>query len=92
MSRRANAERVVVFDSLDLAEAKTKPVSELLGKLGIGSALFVLPEANSNVEKSARNIPYVKVLSQEGLNVEDILRHEHLVLTTATVEKLQERL
>ena len=50
MSRRANAERVVVFDSLDLAEAKTKPVSELLGKLGIGSALFVLPEANSNVE------------------------------------------
>ena len=92
LSRRANAQRVVVFDSLDLAEAKTKPVADLLGKLGIGSALVVLPEANSNVEKSARNIPYVKVLSQEGLNVEDILRHEHLVLTTATVEKLQERL
>ena len=92
MSRRAGADRVVVFDSLELAEAKTKPVAELLGKMGISSALFVLPEANQNVERSARNIPYIKVLSQEGINVEDVLRHEHLVLTTAAVEKLQERL
>ena len=44
------------------------------------------------MERSARNIPYIKVLSQEGVNVEDVLRHEHLVLTTASVEKLQERL
>jgi large subunit ribosomal protein L4 len=92
MSRRASAERIVVFDSLELSEGKTKPVAELLGKLGISSALFVLPEANQNVERSARNIPYIKVLSQEGVNVEDVLRHEHLVLTTASVEKLQERL
>jgi len=92
MSRRAGADRVVVFDSLELAEAKTKPVAELLGKMGISSALFVLPETNDNVERSARNIPYIKVLSQEGINVEDVLRHEHLVLTTAAVEKLQERL
>ena len=92
MTRRASGERVVVFDSLDLGGIKTKPVAELLEKLGISSALFFLPENDTQVERSARNIPYIKVLSQEGINVEDVLRHEHLVLTTATVEKLQERL
>ncbi len=92
MTRRASADRVVVFDSLELAEPKTKPVAALLDKLGIKSALFVVGESNQNVQRSARNIPYIKVLSQEGINVEDVLRHEHLVLTTATVEKLQERL
>ncbi len=92
MSRRASGDQVVVFDNLDLGGIKTKPVAELLEKLGISSALFVLPESDTQVERSARNIPYVKVLSQEGINVEDVLRHEHLVLTTATVERLQERL
>ena len=92
LSRRASSENLVVFDNLDLSERKTKPMAALRNKLGISSALFVLPESNEFVSCSARNIPYVKVLDQQGLNVEDVLRHEHLILTAATVEKLQERL
>lgn len=91
LTRRAAGSKVVVFDNLDLGEIKTKNVAALLGKLGIGSALFVLPEANDVVAKSARNIPYVKVLAMQGLNVEDVLRHDHLVLTTAAVESLVAR-
>ncbi|HCP45015.1 MAG TPA: 50S ribosomal protein L4 [Deltaproteobacteria bacterium] len=92
LTRRASAEQVLVFDSLELSEIKTKPVAQLLAKLGVSSALFVLPEQDGTFQKSARNIPYVKVLAQEGLNVEDILRHKHLCLTTDAVEKLSERL
>lgn len=91
LTRRAANENIVVFESLDFGEIKTKRVAALLAKLGIGSALFVLPERDETVARSARNIPYVKVLSEQGLNVEDVLRHEHLVLTTATVAKLQAR-
>jgi large subunit ribosomal protein L4 len=91
LTRRATSEHVIVFDSLDLEGIKTKRVAALLNKLGINSALFVLPERDEVVAKSARNIPYVKVLAEQGLNVEDVLRHEHLVLTTATVAKLQAR-
>ncbi len=91
LTRRASGEKVVVFDSLELGEIKTKRVAALLSKLGIDSALFVLPEQNETVSKSARNIPYVKVLPTQGLNVEDVLRHEHLVLTTATVDSLKAR-
>jgi len=92
LTRRAAGEHVVVFDSLEMAAPKTKPVVELLSKLGISSALFVLPEQDENVAKSARNIPYVKVMASAGLNVEDVLRHQHLVLTTDTVAQLSERL
>jgi len=91
LTRRAVGQKVVVFDNLDLGEIKTKRVVALLGKLGIGSALVVLPEPDENVAKSARNIPYVKVLAMQGLNVEDVLRHEHLVLTTASVDSLRAR-
>lgn len=92
MTRRASTDNLFVFDSLDLGEIKTKPVAALLSKLGVTSALFVFPERNDSFQRSARNIPYVKVLSEDGLNVEDVLRHKHLCLTTATVEKLVERL
>lgn len=92
MSRRAAGERVVVFDDLTLERIQTRTVAELLARLGIESALVVLSERDEVVEKSARNIPYVKVLAEAGLNVEDVLRHGHLLLTTAAVAKLQERL
>jgi large subunit ribosomal protein L4 len=92
LARRSSSSRILVFENLDLGQAKTKPVAALLGKLGVSSALFVLPEKDDVVEKSARNIPHVKVLLEQGLNVEDVLRHEHLILTTGTVAKISERL
>lgn len=91
LSRRVASEQVVVFDNLDFGEIKTKKVADLLAKLGIASALFVLPQPDEVVSKSARNIPYVKVLSEQGLNVEDVLRHEHLVLTTAAIDAIKVR-
>lgn len=91
LTRRAAGGRVVVFEDLDFGEIKTKRVASLLDRLSIASALFVLPEQDDVVSRSARNIPYVKVLAEQGLNVEDVLRHEHLVLTTATIAKLQAR-
>ena len=91
LSRRGQAAKVIVFDSLELKSIKTKPVAALLAKLSIESALFVLPENDETFSCSARNIPHIKVLAAQGLNVEDVLRHTHLCLTTATVEKLRER-
>ncbi len=91
LSRRVSSDNVVVFDNLDFGGIKTKAVADLLGKLGIGSALFVLATPDEAVAKSARNIPYVKVLPEQGLNVEDVLRHDHLVLTTAAVEAIAAR-
>lgn len=91
LARRTSNGSLFVFDSLQISEKKTKPIAQLLSKLGIDSALVVLPPEHENFECSARNIPRVKVLGEQGLNVEDILRHKHLIVSQDTVNRITER-
>ncbi|MCK6530944.1 50S ribosomal protein L4 [Myxococcota bacterium] len=92
LSRRVVQSRLFVLDALELPGIKTRQMADLLGRFGIESALFVLPDRNANVELSARNIPNVTVLPSVGLNVYDVLRHRNLVLTVPAVQKIRERL
>ena len=84
------------MDSIELPEAKTKSVVAMLSKLELdGSTLIVSgtgEQPNNALELAARNIPKVKVLRVEGVNVLDVLRHKNLVLTPDAVEALAERL
>jgi large subunit ribosomal protein L4 len=95
LSDRAGEGRVVLVDRLAFEEPKTKAAIALLERLGVGkNALVVVsgPEYVRAVRKSFTNLPYVKCISEAGLNVYDILRHDHLVLTAGAVEELQGRL
>lgn len=80
---------LLVVDSLGLDGIKTKALATTLGNLGVKSALIVLSESNEAVEKSAQNLPWVKVLRYEGLNVYDILRFEKLILVGSVLDKIQ---
>ncbi|MDP8224039.1 MAG: 50S ribosomal protein L4 [Candidatus Lernaella stagnicola] len=73
--------KLLILDNLDLPEIKTKLFASLMSDLGVTSGLFVIDQKNEVVERSARNIPKAKVLRVEGLNVYDLLRYEHVVLT-----------
>jgi len=84
--------KILVVDKLELAEAKTKLMRQWLETLKVKSALIVIPEEDEKVERSARNLPKVKVLRVEGLNVYDLLRFEQLILTERAVKLLEERL
>ncbi len=84
--------KIIVLDKFELAEAKTKLMRTILEDLKITSALIVIPESDVKVERSARNLPAVKVLRVEGLNVYDLLRHEHLILTEGALRLIEERM
>jgi len=88
---RAKEGKLVVLDGFKLEAIKTKRVVEVLKKLGATKALIV-DAKNETLAKSARNLPKAKVLASEGLNVYDVLDHETLVLTRATVEAVTTRL
>ncbi|MFQ5540355.1 MAG: 50S ribosomal protein L4 [Candidatus Binatia bacterium] len=92
LSLRRRDEKIIVVDRLELAEAKTKLMREVLENLGVKSALLVIPEPDEKVVRSARNLSSVKVLRAEGLNVYDILRYEHLVFTEQALSVIEERL
>ncbi len=84
--------KIIVLDKLEMAEAKTKLMRKMLEDLQVKKALIVIPQSDEKVQRSARNLPNVKVLRAEGLNVYDLLRYEHLILTEGSLKLLEERL
>ena len=84
--------KIIVVDKFELDAAKTKLMAAALAELKVYSALIVISAAADTIERAARNLPKVKVLKVEGINVYDLLRHEHLILTQDALRQLEERL
>ena len=81
--------RLIVLDSFPLEGFKTQKVLEMLKTFQDENALIVTDEKNPLLERSARNIPGLQVLRHIGLNVYDILNHEHLILLKPAVQRIQ---
>jgi large subunit ribosomal protein L4 len=94
LTQRLEDGAITVVDSLDLGEFKTRRVAEILQGLGIDGrgVLVVIDGEDTHLERSARNLPRVKVLRVAGLNVFDVLRHPQLLLTRAAVAAIEARL
>ena len=84
--------KIVVVDRFELDQAKTKLMVQALAELKVQSALIIIAQSDAKIERSARNLPKVKVLRVEGLNVYDLLRYEHLILMDGALKLLEERL
>ena len=84
---------LVVVDSLELAEAKTKVLKAQFAKLGFAGKVLVIDgeSVNDGFRKAAGNLPGVNVMPAVGANVYDILKHDTLILTKDAVEKLEAR-
>ena len=92
LSSKAKTNALVVLDSCEMKEAKTKVLKSRFTKLGFGSVLIIDGTAvEDGFALAARNIPRVDVLPVQGINVYDILRHDKLVLTKAALEALEAR-
>jgi large subunit ribosomal protein L4 len=87
LSIKLKDEKVVIVDNFDLPEIKTKALVSILDLMGVNSAC-IIDSGNNTLEKSARNLSYVKVLRPEGLNVYDILKYDTLVITQSCLETI----
>lgn len=87
LSDRVREGHVVVLETADV-EIKTKKIAEVMGRFALRSALFVDVD-NKNLSLSCRNLPTVKYLSTKGLNLFDVLKYDHLVLTRGAVEAIE---
>ncbi len=82
-----------IVDNVDVKAPKTKAMVAQFAKNGWDAPLIIGgAEVNENFAKAARNIKFVDVLPQQGINVYDILRHKQLILTKDAVAHLEERL
>lgn len=96
LSQRAQGKNIILLDILALSEPKTKYALALLKKLTpafgenkkkqIG---FVLTKEDTPLRRSFRNIPYVKLVSLESLNIIDVLKCSKLVMSVSNLEKIE---
>jgi large subunit ribosomal protein L4 len=89
LSLKRQEGKLILLKDFSLEGFKTRQVLEVLRGFQVQDALIITDEKNSFLERSARNIPGIEVLRYEGLNVYDILNHEHLILLRPTVEKIE---
>ncbi len=90
LSVKAKERQIIVLDDLQMAAPKTREMASILEALAVdSSALILLPERNSNVEKSANNLPDVKILRANYLNIRDLLGHDYLLVPLEALEIIE---
>jgi large subunit ribosomal protein L4 len=90
LSLRAAEKTLIILDGFKLDAAKSKQAFEVLTKrLKLQDALVIDVKDNSNLHRSVRNLAKFDVLPPEGLNLESVLRHKHLVLTSAAAKAIE---
>ena len=92
LSSKLQDDSLIVLDKFELPQIKTKEFVSVMDALSLDNALIITAEPDETLERSSRNVPTVKVLRSEGLNVYDILKFRTLVLTEPAVKSIEGRL
>ena len=92
LSAKLTEGEIVVVDSVNFEQPKTKNVVQMLNDFSAASskALIITADIIDSVEKSSRNIPGVKAIASQGLNVYDILYHDKVFITKDAVTRIEE--
>jgi large subunit ribosomal protein L4 len=89
LSQKLKEERMIILSDFPLDEVKTKKFKEVVDRFGWKKALVVIDKSNPILEKSSRNLQEIKMIRSEGINVYDLLNHEHVVLLAPTVKNIE---
>ena len=90
LSLRAREKTLIILSGFSLDAPKSKQAFEVLTKrLKLQNALVIDDKGNTNLHRSVRNLAKFDVLPPEGLNLEAVLRHSHIVLTSAAAKTLE---
>jgi large subunit ribosomal protein L4 len=92
LSAKLRDARLTVIDGFELNRIKTRDFVGILEAIGKQGGLIVTNGKNDTLKLSARNVPGVKVLSADGLNVYDLLRYPELILVEEAVGAIEGRL
>lgn len=92
LTDKVQTDQLIVVDDLNLPEVKTKNFVGVMKNFDVNKALIVTQDKLVNLEKSSSNVPWVKVMRYQGLNVYDILKYNHLVLEQSAIPKIEEAL
>jgi len=92
LSCKAQNQELIIVDKIELEAIKTKVFAGIVKQLEAEKALIITPEKDERLALSSRNVPGIKILQTQGLNVYDILKYPKLVLIQPAIEGIEGRL
>ena len=92
LSMKFKENKMVILKDFPMEKISTRSFQKVVNLFDLKKALFVLADNNEVLLKSSRNIKNVKMIRSEGINVYDILNHEHLILLEPSVKKIKKAL
>jgi large subunit ribosomal protein L4 len=91
LSSKLTSNTLVLLDQLKMDRIKTRDFQNVMNNLNIKNGLIITDEYDETLKLSSRNVPKIKILQHEGLNVYDILKYNHLILLESALDKIGER-
>ena len=92
LTDKVKTDQLIVVENFNLPEIKTKKFIQVMKNFDVVKALIVTGDKSENLEKSSKNVPRVKVMRSEGINVYDVLKYDHLFLEQSAIDKIEEAL
>jgi len=92
LSSKAQNQSLLVIDNFNLEKIQTRQIADILSALKVNKALIIADTGNEFLRLSCRNLPAIKVLKPEGLNVYDVLKYKHLLLVESSIKFIEGRL
>jgi large subunit ribosomal protein L4 len=90
LSVKASESQVKVLDAFEMGEPKTKELLRILNGLGVGSSvLILLPQSDQVILRSVHNLPKVRTLVAQYLNVRDLLQYDYILMPLASLEVIE---
>jgi large subunit ribosomal protein L4 len=89
LSMQLKNDRITVVDKLVFDSISTKGFVDFLKRFELERSLIVTDEVNHNLMLSARNVPHIKLLKHDALNIHDMLKYKHIIFTQCSVQTVE---
>lgn len=82
-------ERITVMDKLDFAEISTKEFVGFMKRFELDRSLIITDNLTNTLQLSCRNVPHVKLLKYDSLNIHDMLKYKNIIITQGAVQSVE---
>lgn len=89
LSMQFKNDRIMVLDKINFDSISTKNFVEFMKRIGLERSIIVADDLNNNLQLSSRNVPHIKLLKHDALNIHDLLKYKNIIITQGAVQLVE---
>lgn len=89
LSYQFKNDRITVMDNIDFESISTKEFVSFMKRFEIERSLIITDNFTNNLHLSSRNVPHVKLIKHDALNIHDMLKYKNIIITQGAVQSVE---